>query len=405
MLVRGRLIDGTGAPPIEEGAVLIRDGRVAAAGPAAAVAGRAAAGEVELGGSGLTVLPGLVDAHVHLMMATWSEHERGVDPASVSRSSLRGARNARDALAHGVTTVRDCGAWHRGIFELRTLVDGGELPGPRMVLCGSALATTGGHGPTVSVQADGDAGVRAATRAQVSAGADFIKVMATGGTATPGERTEDVQFTRAELTAIMDEAHRRAKRVAAHCSCLAGAQAALDAGVDTIEHGIELDDALCARMADRNVFLVSTLALTHLEASSDPETGGIPPWTRERAKRACVLQLASFQRARTHGVPIAIGTDADGLTHRLGSGMLPELEWVVRAGVPPLEALQAATLGSAQALGWSDRIGSLEPGKLADLVLVHGDPVADLRALRRVALVLKGGEVVHRGPISSSGRA
>ena len=391
--LRGAVLADADRPPIEDGVVLVKDEWISAIGAWDEV--RVPRATELLDARGLTLMPGLVDAHVHLTPLTYDEWLRGLDPPLVARSVLRGAAHAAAALRHGVTTVRDCGAAHHGIFELREAIVAGTLPGPRLVLAGAALATTGGHAPMLSVQADGDAGVRAAVRAQVAAGADLIKIMATGGTATPGERTLDVQFTREELAAIVDETHRRGKRVAAHCSCQAGAELLVEVGVDTIEHGIELDDAVCAAMAQAGIFLITTTALTRYEAESgDP---AIAPFTRAKAGPACESQFASLRRALTHGVPIALGTDADGMVYPFGETLASELEWVVRAGGRPRDALRAATLGGARACAVDHEVGTLEPGKVADVIGVAGDPLRDVGAVACVQLVMARGRVAHDG--------
>ena len=392
LLIRGRLIDGTGALPIEDGALLIDDhGRIANVGLSSTVAVDGAVSVMDV--RPFTMLPGLIDAHVHLVSCRHHERSISLTTRDIAASVLHGARNAREAVQNGVTTVRDCGACHHGIFDLRTLTEVGELLGPRIVLAGCAISTTGGHGPNVSVAADGDAAVRAAARAQIGAGADFVKVMLTGGTATRHERIEDVQFTAAELLAIVDEAHRRNKRVAAHCSCLAGARLAVDCGVDTIEHGIMLDDELCARMAENRISLVTTTALTRFEAQADPTDGTIPAYTRAKAKVASEQQAASLERAIAAGVPVAAGTDADGVIYPFGSTLPTELESLQQAGLTPLEAIRAGTFASATAIGRAKELGSLEVGKLADAIVVDGDPSGNLDALRRVRLVIIDGIV------------
>lgn len=387
-----RVIDGTGAAPAEQATVVVTAGRIAAAGPAGQVTVPAGDHRV-IDGTGMTLLPGLMDLHVHLAMLTFAELQGGVTDDAVAASVLRGVRNCADAVRAGVTTVRDAGCRHTGIFSLRRAAEDGTIPGPRIFLCGTAMCTTGGHAPVVAVEADGEVEVRKAARAQMKLGAEWVKLMVTGGTATPGEETTDVQFTAAELGAAVDEAHRRGKRAMAHVSCLAGTHAALAAGFDTLEHGIELDEQAVAMMRAGSVFLCSTLCLTHREAMST-DADGIPEWVRRKAQSAAGKQFRSFGLAHMGGAAIAAGTDADGFYHPFGRSMVWELEWLVKAGMSPLEAIHAATGASARLLGRDD-LGTVAPGKWADLLLVRGNPAEQVTDLHQVRLVTIGGKVVH----------
>jgi len=396
----GNIIPATGAPVIRDGIILVRKGRIVAVGSAETIAPPVVAEEAAvIDAKGKTVLPGLIDMHLHLGLSE-EKGSIGFTPEAITSSVLRTMTGLEKLIRGGITAVRDCGYPHHGIFALRQAVESGEIMGPRLFLCGRAICATGGHGASVSVQVDGPNEVRKAVRAELKAGADWIKLMATGGTGTPGERTSDVQLTVEEMAAAVDEARRRGKKVCAHCSCLDGVRAAIAAGVDSIEHGIELDDEVIERMVVDNIYLVPTLRCTRIEAESGPDSG-IPEYTRRKASEIYRTQMKSFQRALAAGVKIAAGTDAGPFYLPVGgNSLVMELELMVEGGMEPMAALESATRVAAEALGVDSRLGTLEEGKLADLIVVDGDPLADIKALTNVWLVMKEGLVVHRRPAS-----
>jgi imidazolonepropionase-like amidohydrolase len=396
-----QIVDGAGRPPIQDGMAVLRGQRIAAVGSAGEIAPPEEPDVCTIDARGGTLLPGLIDMHVHLSSLKALDREAGLTPRRVGDDVLRTAVLLRQTVQQGITTLRDCGHPHHAIFALREAIQAGEILGPRLVLCGRAICTTGGHGNHLSVQADGPDAVRAAVRGEIRAGADWIKLMATGGTATPGERTLDVQFTVAEMAAAVDEAVRRGKKVCTHCSCLAGAQAVLQAGVHSIEHGIELDEGAVATMRERDVALIPTLACTRIEAEAGPESG-IPAFTRVRARPAADSQARSFQMATSAGVTIATGTDAGPFYLPVGMpSLIRELKTMVSLGMTHLEALEATTRVASEVLGLDEEIGTVEVGKLADLLLVNGDPLTDIDTLGDVQAVFKSGALVfERAPSS-----
>lgn len=237
--------------------------------------------------------------------------------------------------------------------------------------------------------------VRRAVRIESKAGADWIKLMATGGTATPGELVTDVQMTVEEMAAAVDEAHRRSKKVCVHCSNLSGSYAVLEAGVDSLEHGIELDDACVQRMVKQGTWLSPSLKCTQVEGEAGPESG-IPDCVRAKARDIYRKQMRSFQRALAAGVKIAASTDAGPLYMPLGARSLGwELALMVELGTSPQQAIESATQRAAELLGVGDRLGTLESGKLADVLVVDGDPLQDITALERPWLVMIGGRLVE----------
>ena len=399
VIENARVIPATGTDPIADGIVVVEGDRIAAVGSRDAV--RVPAGdEVRvIDAEGGTVLPGLIDCHVHIAGGlTVEERLEGFTPRVVTAHMLRVMASLEEVVRSGITALRDCGFPHHGVFALREAIDEGRCLGPRLFLCGRALAATGGHGASISVQVDGSDAVRRAARAEMKAGADWIKLMATGGTATPGERTEDVQLTVGELAAAVDEAHRRGKQVCAHCSCLEGARALVEAGVDSIEHGIVLDDGVIEGMLAKGIWLVPTLKCTAIEGESGPESG-IADFVRQKARAIYKVQKRSFQRALSAGVPIAAGTDAGPTYLPLGrESLVMELALMVELGMEPMVAIESCTREAARLLGVEDVLGTLEEGKLADLLILDGDPLEDVAELNRVGTVMKGGRLIVGRP-------
>lgn len=341
-----------------------------------------------------TILAGLVDAHVHVAGLHGAQWTSGESVQAVARETLAVASGLGSVLRSGVTALRDCGYPHHGIFAVRDAQRVRGLLGPRIVAAGRAIRSTGGHGASISVVADGADRVRSAARAELAAGADFIKLMMTGGTSGAHERVEDIQLTTDEVTAAVAEAHARGHRVAAHCSNLKGTRLAVEAGVDSVEHGIELDDDLVAEMARRGTWLVPGLMCTRIEASSGPDSS-IPDHVRDKACQIQELQAASFQRALRAGVQIAAATDA-GPTYLPigGQSLVAEMKAMVELGMSRLQAIRAATMAAAELLGIGDIVGSLGPGKQADLIVARGNVAENLDGLAELLAVVQDGVIV-----------
>lgn len=404
-LLRGAtLIDGTGAAPVPDAAILINDGRITAVGPRHNIVAPPQAEVIDL--SGLTLIPGLIDAHDHLaahgygLTQRWGIHE----PASTVH--LRTAAVLRQTLATGYTTIRDAAGLDVG-FKLA--VDEGLIPGPRLQLAVNIISPTGGIGDRVSPSghdcctvldptlpsgvANGIAEVQQVVRAMVRAGADVIKCATTGGASSrAGHGPKDIAFNKDEMRALVDEAHALGRRVMCHALGGPGLRMAIEAGVDSIEHGCYLDEdpELIAMMAERGTFFVPTLTVYvfHRERSA--------PHVQARGRELYAHHLASIQQALAAGVKIVAGTDAGGHEHNINAR---ELQYLVEAGLTPMQALQAATGWAADCLGRTAEVGTVVPGALADLVAVDGNPVQDITLLQdpqRLKLVLKGGEIVPR---------
>jgi imidazolonepropionase-like amidohydrolase len=392
LVITGRIFAGRERGQFD-GWIRVRDGRIEGVGEAPVPALAEEALVIDAGRR--TVMPGLIDSHVHL--AGFGRDSQNVpgEAFRVANDVFRIARGLRDTLHAGITTLRDCGFPHHGIFALRDAVESGVVAGPRLVLSGRAIAVSGGHGAELGVEADGADGVRRAARIEMRAGADWLKLMTTGGTATPGEAVSDVQMTAAEISAAVDEAHRRSRRVCAHASNASGAHLCITAGVDSIEHGIELGQPDTEEMAARGIWLSPTLACAVVESEST-EQDGVPRYVTEKAKGIIDRHRDSFQRALGAGVRIAASTDAGPRYFPIGGASVArELRTMAELGMPPPEVLHSVTAGGAEMLGVGALVGSLRPGMLADVLVVDGDALDDVGAVERPWLVLKAGSVVR----------
>ncbi len=395
-VVRATLVDGTGADPVKDAAVIVRGERIDAVGRGSRFHVPPSATVVDAGGRFL--LPGMIDAHVHISHP-WFCPIRSEGSAEAYDTAVA-IHNLRSALQAGITTVRDtCGS--RINLALRAAIRRGILLGPRILTAGRGLCMTGGHGsglPGVR-EVDSPAAVRQAVREEKKAGADFIKLLSS-------HRTDFPEFSDEEIVAGVGEAHRLGLRVAIHAANSASIRAAVLAGVDTVEHGSFLDEESAQRMAQQGIALVPTLWVKHdlaerLRTSDGAPRGFAGADPRDIAESAlwfgrCVAQLPETIRiARACGVQIAAGTDfvmADNAW-----ALLPEeVEWMVRLGLTPAEAVQSATRIGAAALGLGDLLGTVEPGKQADLILVDRNPLDDVTALGEVSWVMKGGRPVPR---------
>lgn len=395
----GRILDVRSGQYRTQQTILVEGGRIVAVGGAPELAAKVPAGAriIDLGNQ--TVLPGLIDCHTHL---TFSPNLIG--PAglhmSVPREALLGARNARVTLQAGFTTVRNLGAHGYADIALRDAIDAGDVPGPRVVASGPPLSITGGHfdenflAPQFHAPGDGVAngvvGVMTMVRENIKFGAGVIKFMATGGVFSEGDDPALEQYSREEMRAIVESAHGLGRKVAAHAHGLLGIRNAVLAGVDSIEHGTYIDAECIRLMKERGTYLVPTLYLLEWFPEHSSQLG-ITPGVLEKARVVMRFAGQNIGSAMRAGVKVAFGTDAAVYPHGLNAH---EFAAMTRAGLTPLQAIQAATVNAADLLGWTDRIGTLEVGKFADLIAVDGDPLADVTPLERVAFVMKDGQVV-----------
>jgi imidazolonepropionase-like amidohydrolase len=357
-------------------------------------------GVIDLGDA--TVLPGLVDAHVHLVWDGSAAPESVVAAESAVRTAFRAARHAATHLQAGVVAVRDLGSTGALAVEVAGAVEAGLAAGPQVVAAGRAIMMTGGHVHCIGREADGVDAVRHAVRAEVKAGAECIKLMASGGVLGPrGESPGAVQLTAPELAVAVEEAHRAGRRVAAHAHSPESIVNALDAGADSIEHGSRLDGATAERMAGGGVYLVPTLSPLR-SICRNGRVLGMPTEVLRKATELLDLTAESFRMALAHEVPLAAGTDAGVPTQ--GHGMLwRELATMVELGCPPELALRAGTAGGAQLLGLGDTAGRILPGAWADLVAVPGDPRDDIAVLGCPSMVLLRGAPIVAYPSGATG--
>ncbi len=409
-ILRGMtVIDGTGRPPVENAVVAIRDGRILYAGSTDGWQQETHASDGDepliLDVSGQYLLPGLIDLHVHLAMDGAADSRLHGEPAWTTLLMLA---HAQSSLAAGVTTIRDVGGRFGLEFVLRRAIEAGLYVGPRMVLSGRLLAITSAgteYYGGMYREADGPEEVRRATREQIKAGADWIKVLATGAVLTPDESPGAATFGLDELEMAVAEAAKLGRPVAAHAHGVEGIRNAVAAGARTIEHGTHLhrDSQVMATMAERGIYLVPTLkAGFDVVNGEHPET---PAWIVEKSKEAQEDALLSVRRALEMGVPIAMGTDAATPFNFHGENAM-ELVWMAEAGLSPMQCITAATANAARALGWEHWLGTVEAGKVADLVVCADNPLENLRHLAdrsKISLVFKDGRIVARQPLLAAG--
>ena len=347
--------------------------------------------------TGLTLLPGLIDLHVHLEYTGEPRSDEIAAADSPGRLIARMIGHAQQHLAAGVTTVRDLGAGEPGIFIVRDAIADGLVDGPRVLASGLVITTRNGHGKDLGAQADTADEVRAAVQGRIDAGADTIKIIATGGVHTPGSDLMAAQYTEDELRAGIETAHAAGRTVGSHASNPVGMSNAIRAGVDSIEHGIFLDDATAELMAARRHHLRARRSRRRISYEPHADHPSIPDYVREKAALTVPAHRENFPRAVRAGVTIATGTDA-GSTF-VGHGLVPvEVEILTRFGLSPLEAIAAATINAARVVALGGEIGTVEPGKVADLLVVDGDPTTEIADLRRVALVFRAGRIAHATP-------
>lgn len=359
---------------------------------------KAAAGDTTVDLPDATLLPGLIDMHTHLTMDLNSVGYSGLG-ISTAREALHGARNARRTLEAGFTTVRNVGANDYADIALRDAINDGDVIGPRIVASGPALGITGGHcdenllPPAFHLQgggvADGVEAVQHKVREVIKYGADVIKICATGGVLSKGDDPNASQFTLEEMKAIVADAHRLGRRVAAHAHGAEGVRWASEAGVDSVEHGHLMDDAAIATLKKNGTYLVPTLFLTEY-LQQNMEGNDLPEFAKQKMRWIAGAAQQNVKKAFDAGVKVAFGTDAAVYPHGLNAG---EFHVYVKLGMTPLAAIQTATLNAADLLGWTKQVGTLEPGKFADLITVDGDPTKDVTTLEHVKFVMKGGVV------------
>jgi imidazolonepropionase-like amidohydrolase len=336
--------------------------------------------------TGKTVLPGLINCHEHITFKRYHGTFQEMMRWPMARFYFHSACSALVSLREGITTVRDIGGKDHINIALKRAIEDGILIGPRMVVDGQPICMTGGHGHELCREADGPDEVRKAAREQLKAGADFIKVMASGGFVSRGtDQPTAPQLTVEEMRAAFEEAHKAGKRTTTHAHPPVAIQAAIEAGVDCIEHGALLDERTADLMASKGVFLDPTLSALRITAERGLEMGR-PRWLVEVSKEKIPYQMDTFRKAVRAGVKIVTGVDSIG-------EIVMELQLLMEGGLSAMEAILAATKTASQCLDLADEIGTIEVGKLADLIVVDGDPLADIATLRDIKMVMKEGTI------------
>jgi imidazolonepropionase-like amidohydrolase len=389
VLSGARIIDGTGTDPVRGRSVVVEGGLITAVVDDA----RAPRGAgIDLAGH--TLLPGLINCHVHLCFGAEADPVRPLREEPVGLTAIKALLRARQTVEAGVTTVRDLGGRDYVEIAARRAIQEGLSAGPRIVAAGRPVCMTGGHGHWLAREADGADDARKAVREQLKAGADVIKIIATGGVMTPGVEPGSPQLTLEEMRAAIEEARKAGRRTAAHAMAASGISDAITAGITSIEHGIYLTDEIVAHMRRDGTFLVPTLNAPAAIASGGL-AAGIPEYMVRKSEVVVPPHVASFQLAHRAGVRIAAGADS-GTPLNFHGSLLPELELMVKYGMTPLEAIRAATTTAADCLGLGGVTGRVAAGYAADLIAVVGDPAERIQALGELRLVLAGGRTIRR---------
>ena len=367
VLSGARIIDGTGTEPVRGRSVVVERGVITAVVDDA----RAPRGHgIDLAGH--TLLPGLINCHVHLCFGAEADPVRPVREEPLALTAIKALLRARETARAGVTTVRDLGGREYVEIAARRAIQEGLIDGPRILAAGRPVCMTGGHGHWLGREADGPDDARKAVREQLKAGADVIKIIATGGVMTPGVEPGSPQMTLEEMRAAIEEARKAGRRTAAHAMAATGISEAIDAGITSIEHGVFLTEAIVAHMRRDGTFLVPTLNAPTAIASGGV-AAGIPAFMVRKSEEVLSAHVTSFQLAHRAGVRIAAGADS-GTPLNFHGSLLPELTLMVKYGMTPLEAIRSATVTAAECLGLGEVTGRVAPGYAADLIAVAGDP-------------------------------
>lgn len=404
LVYNGTLIDGNGGEPVEKGAVLLKGNHIEAVGTLDSI--EVPEGTERIDAEGGAILPGLIDAHVHIMFEIKKLEQRLGEPFSLK--FFHAQQYMKKTLNAGITSIRDAGGADLGV---KTAVELGLIEGPRMQISITPLTITGGHGDSWMVSGaslntpgypgspdgicDGVEQVRQKVREILRSGADIVKVHATGGVLSPTDHPEYTQFSFEELSVMVQEAeYRRGLKVMAHAQGAPGIKNAVRAGIHSIEHGIFLDDEAVELMVKNGTYLVPTLLAPVSVLEQAKATGNMPEYGVRKAKESIEAHQASIARAYEGGVRIAMGTDAAVMPHGTN---LRELGLMCDIGMSAMESLVATTRTAAECMGWSDKVGTLEVGKLADVVVTRTNPLEDIRSLEdtnNITVVLKDGAVV-----------
>ena len=392
-IVGGAVVNLEGKAPLKGAVILVEDERIVAIGKAGSVAVPEDADIIDAGGAWL--IPGLMNMHVHLGLILPGKMMAELANESEAALALRMAVVARESLQAGVTTIRLTGDSRHADLALMRAINKGQADGPRIFSAGETLTITGGHGSKKpgKINYDGPYELVKAARTQISAGASWIKILISGGIATDGGGLAAALMTPEEIGAVIDAAHRFGAKVTAHSGSPTATQVAIEAGIDCIEHGYFLDRETLQKMKESGTWLVPTIVVSQPATQPFFERIGSPPWYLKRRESAGKAHWRALEMAIEEGVNIALGTDQHPAEPNDGTtATAREAQYYVEAGMTPLQALRSATTETARLLGAEQDIGSLEPGKYADIVAVGGNPAEDIKALRQILFVMKGGK-------------
>jgi imidazolonepropionase-like amidohydrolase len=392
------VVDLKGGPPIADAAVIVEGDRIKAVGPAAST--QVPAGAEVIRAAGRWVVPGLMNMHTHYGLVLPGRQGAELANETEAALALRMASNARLSLLSGVTTTRSTGESKGADYALRRAIERGETIGPRMFTAGETLNVTGGHGWNPSEEGlDTPDAFRRAVRRRAFDGAEWIKIAISGGIADTHGDIAASHMTKEEVTAVTDTAHRHGLKVTAHSGSPGATLEAIEAGLDCVEHGYFLTDEVLTRMAEKGVWLVPTIVVSQRTVMEFFKKIGSPDWYLARVASVGESHFKMLRNAIQHKVKIALGTDQFPFEpNDATTATIREAQYYVEAGMTPLQALRAATIETATMLDVQDRLGSIEPGKLADLIITDADPSKDIRSLRSIKVVMKGG-VVHRNDL------
>lgn len=400
LIKAGRLIDVRTGSVLPNHAILVEGERIKTVGPVDLVLKDAPVRAKVIDLSNATVLPGLIDCHTHITSEPGNYYEKLFRKSPIDRAVVSHVY-ARRTLEAGFTTVRDVGAAEFIDVAMRNAINTGTMAGPRMQVATLSIGATGGHADRTGFSpylkfgqfsgiADGPDEIRKLIRFEIKNGADLIKLIATAGVLSEEESFGAPQYSQEEMNAAVEEAAMWGKKMAAHAHGAEGIKRAIRAGVISIEHGSLIDEEGIRLMKERGTYLVSDIYNDDYIIAEYTRLG-YPEKIIEKEKKVGLTQRQNFQRAVKAGVKIAFGTDAGVYPHGWNAKQFAHM---VRWGLTPMQAIQSATVNAADLLGWSDRVGSIEPGRFADIIAVTGDPLADVTVLERVGFVMKGGQVV-----------
>lgn len=397
----GKLLDVRSGQLLDDRVVLIENGDIAAVTPFAQYKAEAGVQLIDLGRN-KTLLPGLIDSHVHVTFASNSTPNAWL-LTSGPRAALIGARNARTLLEAGFTTIRNVGGSQYSDISLRDAIEAGDVVGPRILTAANSICITGGHCDSSAVlppemkaegqgAADGPVNMEHKVREQIKFGADLIKITATGGVMSARTDPRFPHMTLEEIQAVVKTAHGLGRKVASHAHAAEGVKRSVQAGVDSIEHGHMMDDDAIALMKAKGTYLVPTVYLCEYNLAN-LASSPMPEFNKRKMKLVCDVGVDNARKAIQAGVKIAFGTDTPVFPHGMNAR---EFATYVRLGMTPLAAIRSATLNAADLLGTSDKMGAIETGKYADLVAVDGNPLENIRLLENVTFVMKGGAVIRQ---------